>query len=232
MCSPTASVTDALIKYEAATEGYAAKPFPPYQNGYDLLANDDSVDLCDIRYHILKLFSKRSHPIEKILNPATHTSDVMDFRLSWQLLQVLKGIGYTHCSEQCEGNLHVSFASQLENYGLWHWSVFVLLHIQNQAKRELCVQEILYRYIDLTNDEEYFKKESFIVNQLGIPEKWIFWAKAVRAGAQKNYHAQADYLLKAKQWAFAHEVIMNGIAPDAIINGTGFDKINPFHQIY
>lgn len=186
---------------------------------YDLLTNDETEHLCDIRYHILKLYSRRSHPIDKLLNPATHTSDLMDFRLSWQLLQVLKGIGYTHCSEQSEANLHVSFASQLENYGLWQWSVFVLLHIPNQSKRELSIQEILYRYIELSNDKEYLEKESFIVNELGVPEKWIFWAKAVRAGAQKNYHAQADYLLKAKQWAMAHEVIMNHIAPDAIING-------------
>lgn len=219
MSSPTASVTDALIKYDSATENYAARPLPPYQNVYDLLTSDGSEHLCDVRYHILKLYSKRNHPIEKLLNPATHTSDIMDFRLSWQLMQVLKGIGYTHCSEHSEANLHVSFASQLENYGLWHWSVFVLLHIQSQAKRELSVQEILYRYIELSNDEEYLQRESFVVNELGVPEKWIFWAKAVRAGAQKNYHAQADYLLRARQWAAAHEVIMDHIAPDAIING-------------
>lgn len=219
MCSPTASVTDALLKYESTIENYAVKPLPPYKNTYDLLSNDETEYLCDIRYHILKLYSRRSHPMEKLLNPATHTSDLMDFRLSWQLLQVLKGIGYTHCSEQSEVNLHISFASQLENYDLWHWSVFVLLHIPNQAKRELSIQEILYRYIEISNDNKYIEKESFIVNELGVPEKWIYWAKAVRAGAQKNYHAQADYLLKAKQWAMAHEVIMVHIAPDAIING-------------
>lgn len=173
----------------------------------------------DIRYHILKLYSKRSHSLEKLLNPATHTSDFMDFRLSWLLLQVLKSIGYQHCAEQSEAQLHVSFASQLENYGLWHWSIFVLLHIPNKSQRELAIQQILYRYIDLTKNDDYKAKESFIVNELGIPEKWIYWAKAVKAGSLKQYREQADYLLKAKQWALAHEVIMREIAPDAIING-------------
>lgn len=154
----------------------------------------------------------------------------MDFRLSWLLLQILKSIGYQHCSEQSEAQLHISFASQLENYGLWHWSIFILLHIPNKSKRELSVQEYLYRYIDLSRDDDYKRKESFIINQLGIPEKWIYWAKAVRAGASKQYREQADYLLKAKQWAHAHEVIMEHIAPDAIINGKLFDLFSDEFQ--
>lgn len=219
VCSPTASITDAVLKYDEATESLASMPSPPYQTKYDVLAQTLAEPLQDIRYHILKLYSRRSHSMEKLLNPATHTCDIMDFRLSWQLLQVLKGLGYGHCSTQSETHLSVSFASQLENYGLWQWSIFVLLHIQDQNKRELSVQELLYRYVDLSQNEDYQNKENFIVNVLGVPEKWINWAKAVRAGAMKKYHAQADYLLKAKQWPLAHEVIMDHIAPDAIING-------------
>lgn len=221
LCSPTASITDALLKYDDATVVNACSPLPSYVKGAAAVAGaDGNVDrIQDIRYHILKLYSKRSHSMEKLLNPATHTSDFMDFRLSWLLLQVLKSIGYQHCSEQAEIDLHVSFASQLENYGQWHWSIFVLLHIPNQSRRELAIQQILYRYIDLTKNEEYKTMESFIVNELGIPEKWIYWAKAVKAGSMKQYREQADYLLKAKQWALAHEIIMREIAPDTIING-------------
>lgn len=116
-----------------------------------------------------------------------------------------------------ETQLHVSFASQLENYGLWHWSIFVLLHIKNKDKREICVQQTLYRYISLSQDKVYTEREKLIVD-LGVPQKWIYWAKAVKAGSMKNYHEQAKYLLKAKQWSFAHEIIMKFIAPDAIIN--------------
>lgn len=205
-------------------ESLAKTPSPPYQAIYDVLSQNTPEPLQDIRYHILKLYSRRSHSMEKLLNPATHTSDIMDFRLSWHLLQVLKGIGYGHCSKHSEIHLSVSFASQLENYGLWHWSIFVLLHIQDQSKRELSIQELLYRYVDLSQNEDYLNKENFIVNVLGVPEKWINWAKAVRAGAMQKYHAQADYLLKAKQWPLAHEIIMNHIAPDAVINGT-FQKL-------
>lgn len=219
LCSPTASITDALIRYEEASKSDAAAPLPPYINEYRI---NSEQQIHDIRYHILQLYSKRSHPLETLLNPATHTADLMDFRLSWLLLQVLRGIGYHHCSESSEAHLHVSFAGQLEVNGLWQWAIFVLLHLRDQSQREIAVQALLYRYIDLSQDAEYLKKEKFIINDLGVPEKWIYWAKAVRAGSLRKYHAQADYLLKAKQWASAHEVIMNHIVPDAIINGMAF----------
>lgn len=217
LCSPTASITDALLRYEEASQSDAAAPLPPYINEYRI---NSPKQIHDIRYHLLQLYSKRSHPLETVLNPATHSADLMDFRLSWLLLQVLRGLGYNHCSEASEAHLHVSFATQLEANGLWQWAIFVLLHIRNQSQREIAVQTMLYRYIDLSEDAEYLKKEKFIISDLGVPEKWIYWAKAVRAGALNRHHAQADFLLKAKQWATAHEVIMNHIAPDAIINGT------------
>lgn len=171
--------------------------------------------------------------METILNPTTYTADQMDFRLSWLLLQTLSSIGYHHCSELSASQLHVSFASQLENHGLWHWSIFVLLHIKNQNQREMAIQTVLYKYVSLSLDEDYLEKEQFIVDDLGIPDKWICWAKSVKAGVQNKYHKQANYLLKAKQWAAAHDVIMKHLAPDAIINGmfSLFDLFNVIVQL-
>lgn len=219
LCSPTTSITDALLMYEKAfksEECYVQPPLPPYTSEYNTESNQT---IYDLRYHLLKLYSKRSHSIEKLLNPATHTSDPMDFRLSWMILQTLQTLGYNHCSELSESQIHVSFANQLENFGLWHWSIYVLLHIRNQSQRELCIQKMLYQYISLSEDVEYLLKENFLLDELGLPENWIFWAKAVKAGAENLYHEQAKYYLKAKRWSLAHEVIMNHIAPDAIVNG-------------
>lgn len=219
LSSATASLTDALLAYERAFKSddfSAMAPTPPYTDEYQPERNTPVEDL---RFHILKLYSKRSHPIECLLNPATHTVDPMDFRLSWLLLQTFKAIGYNHCSEFSDAHISTSFASQMENYGNWHWAIFVLLHIENQAKRELCVQNVLYRYITIEQNDEYLEKEDFIVNRLGVPNKWIYWAKAVRAGAMGKHHIQADYLLRAKQWSLAHDVIMQYIAPNAVING-------------
>lgn len=138
---------------------------------------------------------------------------------SWLLLQTLEALGYRHCSELSESQLHVGFASQLENNDLWEWAIFVLLHIKDKNQRELAVQNVLYRYVTVAKDIALSDREKFVINNLGVPEKWIDYAKAVKAGAVQNYHLQAKYLLKAKQWSLAHEIIFQHIAPDAIING-------------
>jgi nuclear pore complex protein Nup98-Nup96 len=230
LCSSTSSITDAIISYDndfQAEEFYARPPNPAYTKNIKI---QSSKPVYDVRYHLLKLYSKRSHPIESLLNPATHTPDAMDYRLSFLLLQTLDTLGYHHCSELSRAQIYTSFADQLENYGLWHWSIYILLHIKDQRRRELCVQQILYRYIDLSKDPEYLEKEKFIIEKLQVPAKWMYWAKAVKAGSNRNYHQQAKYLLCAKQWSLAHKIIMQHIAPDAIINGKCWPLLLFFYE--
>ncbi|KAH8278767.1 hypothetical protein KR018_008952 [Drosophila ironensis] len=216
--APTASITDALLAYNAAyecEEGYADPPWPNYK-GAPISCEKPVYDL---RYHLLQLFSKCTHSLEKTLNPNTHTSDPMDFRLSWLLLQTLRAVGYRHCSPLMEARMSVDFASQLENEGLWHWAVYVLLHIQNQSQRERSVQNIIQRNVSVCAEATLNEQEEFIIKKLGVPESWVDYAKAVKAGSSGQRHLQAKYLLKAKHWVAAHEVIFEHIAPDAIING-------------
>ncbi|XP_055631549.1 nuclear pore complex protein Nup98-Nup96 [Toxorhynchites rutilus septentrionalis] len=218
LCSSTASITDALVNYEKSfqsDEFFALPPTPAYTSRIRM---SSPKPIQDIRFHLLKLYSKRSHPLEALLNPATHTPDPLDFRLSWFLLQILETLGYRHCSELSRSQLHVSFANQLENHDMWHWAIYVLLHLNDASRREITIQAVLYRHIQLSGDDDYLEREQFVVGELGIPEQWIFWAKAVRAGAQFDHHQQAKFLLKAKQWSQAHEVIMEHIAADCVIN--------------
>lgn len=219
LLTPTASLTEALVHYEKAFESekfYAAPPRPLY--AVNNLKTNLNANYYDLRFHLIRLYSRRNYPLESLLNPSTYTSDPMDYRLSWLVLQTLESLGYNHCSELSESQIHLSLANQLESYGLWQWAIFVLLHIKNESRRELCIQNLLYKYISLSDDPDYLEKENFIQNKLKISEKWIFWAKAIKAGSQKAYHEQAKYLLKAKQWSLAHEIIMAHIVPDAIMN--------------
>jgi len=43
--------------------------------------------------------------------------------------------------------------------------------------------------------------------------------QAIRAGAERNCIAEAFHLLKAKKWNQSHSVVMQHVAPDAIVNG-------------
>ncbi|EDV94992.1 nuclear pore complex protein Nup98-Nup96 [Drosophila grimshawi] len=217
LTAPTSSITDALLEYDKsfqAEESYADPPKPNYKAKQPYKSQQS---IYDLRYHLLQLYSKRGHSLEQTLNPITHTSDPMDFRLSWMLLQTLEALGYHHCTPLAEAQLHVDFASQLENEDLWQWAIFVQLHIKDRNQRERAVQHTLQQHVSVSA-ETLTAEEEFIIEQLGVPESWVDYAKAVKAGSMGRRHAQAKYLLKAKHWVQAHEIIFQYIAPDAIIN--------------
>lgn len=220
VCSPVASITDALLKYESAFTGsdnYACIPSPSYSTEASLeWESSRGKPLYDVCYHLLKLYSTHSYPMESLLNPATHTCDPLDYRLSWLLLQTLESLGYTHISEFSTAHIHTSFASQLEAHGMWHWAVFVLLHIANPIRREAAVLDVIGRHVDMNENSE---EEQFLIHKLKIPAKWIFQAKAVFASIHNKFKEAAVFLIKAEQWNESHSVIMQHIAPRAIING-------------
>lgn len=223
LCSPTLSVTDALLNYEKDfmhVDEIVAAPSPPYATEFQVQSDQP---IQDIRFHLLKLYSKRSHRLEALLNPATHTTDPMDFRLSWFLMQTLKTLGYRHCSPLAEAQLTTSFAGQLELQGMWQWTVFVLMHLEGAGRREATIKEVLNRFIRLNGEKEcskaYQEKEAFVIHELKVPSEWVYAAKAMRAGVFDRHHDQVKFYLKAKEWSQAHEVLMERIAPDCIING-------------
>lgn len=87
MCSSVASITDALLKYDAAFTDpimYAKPPQPTYYSKLDMEWEATSgKPLYDLCYHLLKLYSSRSYPLEPLLNPATYSSDPLDYRLRY-----------------------------------------------------------------------------------------------------------------------------------------------------
>lgn len=213
------SVTDAIFAYEQNSQNANANvalPVPSYCKTEDA----QNFKYYDLRWHLMKLYSQRSHSMEVLLNPANYSKDLMDYRLSFMVLQVLETLGYRHISESCRLKIYTSLSEQLETNGLWEWSIWIMLHISNQNYRESAVQQLLYRYIKIDDelDSEYAAKEKFIQEELHMPEKWIFWAKAVRAKSLNNHQVELKYLLKAKHWAEAHDVLMKYIAPDLFIN--------------
>ncbi|XP_046478891.1 nuclear pore complex protein Nup98-Nup96 isoform X1 [Neodiprion pinetum] len=223
VCPPTASVTDAVSLYESAfdaseTESYASAPSPEYQEeDYEAeISNGKKVrDLC---FHLLKLYCSGNHPLEKLLNPLTHTADPLDYRLSWLIQQVLVALGYSHLSSHVAAITHMNFAAQLETYGLWHWAIFVVLHLEDTGRRRSAVVDLLSRHVELDERSDYMKREEFLREELGIPSMWINKAKAIKAGAMKRYGEAAWYLIHGEQWNAAHELIIEHLAADAIIN--------------
>jgi len=46
----------------------------------------------------------------------------------------LSSLGYKHLSPVHHTAICMSYASQLESCGLWHWAVFVLLHLHDACR--------------------------------------------------------------------------------------------------
>ncbi len=150
-CKPVASIQDALAEFDKGFQGestlgrYCPIPHPPYMENnpevypeeVDMGCEEGETDgymVWDMCYHLVKLYTDYTHKLARVLAPTTHTAYQLDYRLSWHVLQALQALGYSHISEQDLNHLHVSFASQLEGLGLWHWAVFVLLHIQDDCR--------------------------------------------------------------------------------------------------
>uniref|UniRef100_A0A672M5K4 Nuclear pore complex protein Nup98-Nup96 n=1 Tax=Sinocyclocheilus grahami TaxID=75366 RepID=A0A672M5K4_SINGR len=228
MLPPTASVADALAKYESAFQGseevkrYACPPLPPYVDELELLGLDEEMEskkpLYDICFHLLKLYSDRHYSLQQLLDPSTVTADHLDYRLSWHLWNVLQALNYNHLSTSCQGLLHASYAAQLESAGLWEMAIFVLLHIPDSGHRESAVREMLNLHCSLEETEESVEKEQFLTEKLLIPIQWIHQAKAIRACRGGDKRSEALHLYKAGHWNHCHRLVIQHLASDCIIN--------------
>ncbi|KAL0994355.1 hypothetical protein UPYG_G00121060 [Umbra pygmaea] len=227
MLPPTASIADALAKYEAAFQGtaegqkYACAPVPPYLDQSDQLDVEEEEaerPLYDICFHLLKLYSDRHYSLQQLLDPLTVTWERLDYRLSWHLWSVLQALHYTHLSLARQGLIHTSYAAQLESVGLWDMAIFVLLHIPDDTLRERAVKEMLQLHCTLLETEESAKKERFLTERLLIPEQWLHQAKSTRARRDKDRHREALHLYRAGHWNLCHKLVIQHLASDCIIN--------------
>ncbi|XP_054610233.1 nuclear pore complex protein Nup98-Nup96 isoform X3 [Dunckerocampus dactyliophorus] len=231
MLPPTASVANALAKYEAAFQGsceggkYACAPLPPYLEGEQPDMEEEEEEqvepkqpLYDVCFHLLKLYSDRHYGLQQLLDPLSITWDRLDFRLSWHLWSVLQALHYSHLSEARQGLLHASYAAQLESAGLWHLSIFILLHIHDHTQRERAVRAVLTLHCPLQETEESLRRERFLTDRLLIPEQWIHEAKSTRARYEGDKHLEVLHLYRAGHWSHCHRLLMQHLASDCIIN--------------
>lgn len=224
-CNATASVAEALSEYEKGFTGqsssgcYCKRPAPPYMEKNPTLYSDEgSQQVLDTCFHLLKLYSDRTYPLQKVLAPPAHSSHHLDYRLSWHVMQSLQALGYSHLSEKHTAHLHCSYAAQLEAMGLWHWAVFVLLHITDVRRRETAVRRLLDRHATLDKTPENESIETFLIENLHIQPSWIHEAKALRALYDNKPHERAWHLQQAGCWNDCHQVVLRHIAADCIIN--------------
>jgi nuclear pore complex protein Nup98-Nup96 len=212
--TPTA---EALDNYQAVDRDLAALPLPWYRETPSSTSNrrlwrvNSRTPENDGLYELIRLDMDIAMPLEHALYPRAFSPSPLDFRLTWHLCVLLSSClrrrdftdrpqitlfhdsaeGQTRGVSTNASKVTASFASQLENQGLWELGVFVLLHLERSAEfvsfswslnppctdvtcsREVAVTAMISRNVlKLTNEAEERLRRN-----LNIPDAWIGEAK-------------------------------------------------------
>ncbi|KAF0310690.1 Nuclear pore complex protein Nup98-Nup96 [Amphibalanus amphitrite] len=214
----TSSVSDVVAQYDEARRvtddlpPLAPPPLPAYISDHGDSGPEAPRDVC---HHLLRLYCSGEGRLEELLAPASHTAQPLDHRLSWLLMECLGSLGYRQLSEESVELLHTNLAAQLESAGLWYLAAFVLLHIDNLDRRRAAISDLLLRHVTLDLSSEVRDR---LVTNFGIPVPVLSYAQAVRARALGRRRDEARLLLLAERWQEGHDLLVQHIAPECIIN--------------
>ncbi|MEQ2189587.1 hypothetical protein GOODEAATRI_026750, partial [Goodea atripinnis] len=80
------------------------------------------------------------------------------------------------------------------------------------SQRERAVREMLTLHCPLQETDESVRRERFLTERLLIPERWIHEAKATRAHRDGDRHQQAMHLYRAGYWNQCHRLLIQHLA--------------------
>ncbi|KAJ8671273.1 hypothetical protein QAD02_002532, partial [Eretmocerus hayati] len=221
---PTASIADAIASYETSfltlsERFHSIQPRPKYMKMRRYHSSLLGIEMTyDLRYHILKLFCAGNYRLEVALNPQTHTRNCFDYGLGWLLQQAFTDLGYNNFPDHTVSLMNTHFSNQLETHGLWHWAIFILLHLKDSHERKRAIMDLLIRHVQLDNSVCDRKREDFLREHLKIPSEWINRAKAFKSYSLKRFGEAAHFFVLAVDPSEAHKIVMERLVADAVMN--------------
>lgn len=175
-------------------------------------------------YALLKIYANAMTPLDEIFDIAPAEKNISP-RIHWQLFTFLFSRDLRNVSSSgIASRLHSDFAAYLEQLGMWEWSIFVILHEEDELRRVKALKDILSRNVipipsDSSDAEQIEQKLKFVEEHLHVPPKIIYEALALRARYAGQHTKEADLLLRAGDFVTAHRVIARHVAPAGIISG-------------
>ncbi|KAG0142457.1 hypothetical protein CROQUDRAFT_97540 [Cronartium quercuum f. sp. fusiforme G11] len=234
----------AVKTYEEAftKEGMARAPLPWYLEKQDRQLTEKVVNdwkhqpTHDAMFDLIKMFVEPTYALETVLEPRGFGPSPFDYRMPWHLYLVLSRVMRVRDfedreiimaemddedGEAVEGTcptadlLTTQYSTQLGQLGLHKWAVFVLLHLEHPQRRMAAIQSFLSKNIRLIDSDT----ETFLKKTLKIPSSWIYTAHAEFAQYQNRFYDQYCWLMKAEAFTDAHRVVVQELAPEAVIRG-------------
>ncbi|CAE6383898.1 unnamed protein product [Rhizoctonia solani] len=231
---------EALESYEAACNNSSLATALPHPWYVERPASIDSEALRwsvlgesvpkDALFEIIKLAMDDTVPFDVALYPRAFGPSPIDYRIIWHayilLARVLQKRDVSDRTVVEEGNDEVqlsyshkadvitsNYAFQLESLGLWWYSIFVLLHLQESDGRLIAIKALLARHVSELDEE----KEEFLINQLCVPHDWIEEAKAVISQYTNQSYQAFEFFVAAGQVKPAYDMALRDLAPEAAI---------------
>ncbi|KAH7886919.1 nuclear protein 96-domain-containing protein [Phlebopus sp. FC_14] len=191
----------------------------------------------DALFSLIRLYSEPACSLSQVLAPFSFGPSPGDYSFPWHLYIVLSrcmrirdfsdrgnsGDGPEMLDEDVsvryEGHspsadlLASSYAHQLEQLGMLQEAVFVLLHIEGSAGREMAIKDLLQRQANKLDEWMC----SGILGSLKIPLAWVNDAKALYAIYQGNIFEAYQLYVAAGLYQAAHDLAVAELAPEAVI---------------
>lgn len=198
----------------------------------------------DYSFELIRLACRLSPALEHTLLPAHFpgSSAVERECQAWICHQLLAKVHRFTDFEEPESSacqLVVSLAAGLEQAGLWHWAVFVLLHLQTSERyvwcqrlsavfffliddnrsliccsREKTIKDVLCRHATQFDDATVSALRSY-----DIPSTWIAEAQARLYLSEESCFAAAHAFVEADMLSEAHQITVWELAPEAVLVG-------------
>lgn len=183
---------------------------------------------------------RRQQVIAEALQPQGHTCDLLDYRSSYLLLNLLESLEIVERQSTISYIVRQSIISQLLLSGQWTWAVFVAMQIPDRLNRDTTVRNIVIRYAAVfrcTDDVEDpnwendprdgidVSDQAYVASTLFVPDQWIHEGTAYYLGYTHKYNGQVKYLRLAGDIAGAKDVIFKNIAPRAILSEGGKSQL-------
>lgn len=211
-----------------------ARPIPILHDDQDEPAHDD--DRESPLWVILKVFAvamrNGCHPdippirMPDAIMPESVVGDGLRNRLSFQLFHYLCVVAERYRALTVDENradqLALNYAWELAASNDYGPALFVLLHLKRALDRELGVKQLLSRFASylpspILEGGAPSIMWKFLVEELRIPNEWVWAAKALYARYQGDWSGEVEYLINAEHWNEAHETFCKIVAPRTVI---------------
>ncbi|KAK4164546.1 hypothetical protein QBC43DRAFT_317706 [Cladorrhinum sp. PSN259] len=164
---------------------------------------------------------------------ANQEFDWGDERLGWLMTRAVHTTGKVEFGEHDAEKLDkasTEFAAALTTQGQWVPAAFVLLQLSDASARESAVREHLGRHAHIVGNPKNAGSSFVALKKFGVPEGWIWEAKALDFRARGETHQEFLALVWAENYVEANRVFINRVGPDLVIE-SDFKKLFSYAQL-